>query len=400
MISASIYQIFGTLRQFIESNLPAAGNSLLVDLSILLIIVVTAVACFYITELLMLGVEWIVSFTETTWDDDLLNHRLIRTVSQLTPALMVKAMLNGFYPNHHYILHIITTVYIGVVALFIVFIFMDNLYEALFKRPRFKAFAVKGIFQMVKLVIGAFTGLYIVAYLIHIPTWSIIKALGAAAAVLLLIFQNTLLGLVASIQLWGNKMLQIGDWIVSEKHAANGEVIDISLTTIKVKNWDNSITTIPPYALVNDSFRNYQPMRDSGGRRVDRSIIIDVNSVRFLSKDELESLRKRGWLDGLGADSAAQQINLGLLRAYLESWLTAHRRVRADLLLMVRQMEPTQYGLPLQLYFFTDATVWKEYEKVQSDIFDHVFAIIREFGLTIYQTPAADDVRSLAKQTK
>ena len=212
----------------------------------------------------------------------------------------------------------------------------------------------------------------------------------------MLVFKDTILGLVASIQLTANKMVHRGDWIVDDKHGINGEVLDVSLTTVKVKNWDNSVSTIPPYNLVSESFRNYEPMREDGGRRIDRAIYIDMNTVRFLSADEIEKLRKDGWLDGLDMEEAARTVNLGLLRRYLEHYIAMHPLVNTRMIYMIRQLAPTQAGLPLQLYFFTTRTEWKAFEKVQSDIFDHVYAVVRHFGLSMFQSPAGTDISRAA----
>ena len=199
----------------------------------------------------------------------------------------------------------------------------------------------------------------------------------------------------ASVQLTANNMLHRGDWIEAEKHGANGEVLDVSLTTVKVRNWDNSVTTVPPYSLISESFRNYEPMRVSGGRRVDRSVYIDINSVRFCTADELRELSEEGWLDGIGIEDARREVNLRLLRRYLEHYLSTNPLVNTEMLHMVRQLDPTQSGVPLQLYFFTRTTEWHEYENAQGDIFDHVYAIVSRFGLRIYQTPAGADLRAL-----
>lgn len=226
---------------------------------------------------------------------------------------------------------------------------------------------------------------------------AILTALGASAAVIMLVFRDTILGLVASVQLTANKMLHRGDWITCEKHDINGEVLDISLTTVKIRNWDNSVTTVPPYMLVSESFRNFQPMRSSGARRVERSVYIDVNTVRKLSGSEIDTLCKKGLLNSTdGLSGAEDNVNLRLFRQYMEFWLSHQKEVESDSLCMVRQMPPTPSGLPVQFYFFTSTVEWKEYEKIQSDIFDHIYATVGEFGLRIFQTPAGTDISNLS----
>ncbi|MDE5661498.1 MAG: mechanosensitive ion channel family protein, partial [Muribaculaceae bacterium] len=220
---------------------------------------------------------------------------------------------------------------------------------------------------------------------------AILTALGASAAVLMLVFQDTILGLVASIQLTANKMLQRGDWIEDKANDVNGEVLEVTLTAVKVRNWDNSVSTVPPYSLLKGSFRNYQPMRRSGGRRVERPIYIDMNTVRFCTPEELDALSAAGWLEGIDADKAAHTVNLQLLRRYLERYLSTHPEINHDMTCMVRQLSPTQSGLPLELYFFIANVEWVSFERIASDIFDHVYAVVRHFGLAIYQTPSGID---------
>lgn len=356
------------------------------------IIALTAVASYYAMRVVETILMYFIEKSPTKWDDDLLNIRFLKAVSQLMPAIVVALLLPQFFRNRDLAVNwvsIVTSTYILWVSVYIVSVFLTNLYNAFSKRKRFRPYAVKGIFQMAKLLIYALAIIINISLLIGKSPLSILMAMGASAAILMLVFKDTILGLVASVQLTANKMLHKGDWIIVDSHGANGEVIDISLTTVKVRNWDNSVTTIPPYSLVSESFKNYQPMRRSGGRRVDRSVLINAGSVRFLSADELRSLDADGWLEGLEISDAARQVNLRLLRRYLEHYLATDKRVRHDMLTMVRQMEPTATGLPLQLYFFTNETRWKEFEQIQSDIFDHVYAIINRFGLEIYQLAAS-----------
>lgn len=351
-------------------------------------IAMCAVTAYYLAR----GAESIftrlIAKTETTWDDDLLEGRFLRALAQLAPALVVNWLLPMFFGKTEQTfrwVELVTDLYILWIVVLIVNTFIDNLFEAFHKRENLQSYAVKGLFQMVKLIVIGLGAITTISLFAHRSPMAILTALGASAAILMLVFKDTILGLVASIQLTANNMVKRDDWIIVDKHNANGEVIDISLTTVKVRNWDNSITTIPPYSLVSESFRNYQPMRDAGGRRVDRSILIDANSVRFCSAEELDRLDKAGWLDGMDVATAKRQVNLQLLRTYLEKYLSEHELVNQDMLHMVRQMEPTSMGLPLQLYFFTIKTEWKAFEKVQSDIFDHVYAVIHEFGLRVYQ---------------
>ncbi len=380
------------VAQYITGSVPAFTVIMLVVTALM------AIAAYYIVKYLLGFVEKIISHSSTDWDDDLINQSLLKAISQLAPAIFVSWAIPTYFAYDVESLvwmSKLTSLYIVVAAVRVVTIFVGNLYMALAHRPRYKMYAVKGVFQMFKLIVIGVGVIVGVSILIGRSPVAIITALGASAAVLMLVFKDTILGLVASVQLTANNMLHRGDWIVAEKHDANGEVIDVSLTTVKVRNWDNSVTTVPPYSLVSESFKNYEPMRESGGRRVDRSIYIDANSVRFCTSAELESLRADGWLEGLDVAEAAREINLGLLRRYLEHYLATNPEVNSEMLHMVRQLAPTSSGLPLQLYFFTRTTEWQAYENVQGDIFDHVYAVIGRFGLRIYQTPAGADLRSL-----
>lgn len=358
-------------------------------------IALAMVVSYYVTEGVLWVVSKIVGLTETTWDDDLLNGRFMRALSQLTPALVANWLIPAFFFRDIGTVHwvkVILQLYILATIAYIICILVRNLYDAMYKRERTKMYAVKGVFDMVQLVLVGAALIIGISLVWGRSPGAILTALGASAAVLMLVFKDTILGLVAGVQLTVNKMLHAGDWIIAEKHGINGEVVEVSLTTVKVKNWDNSISTVPPYALITESFRNYEPMRESGGRRVERSIFIDVNSVRFLDHETIQRLDKMGLLKGVKKEDVDHMVNLGLLRRYLDAWLSKHPDVNLKMLHMVRQMEPTQSGLPLQLYFFTKYTEWKKFEQVQSDIFDHVYAVINEFGLTIFQTPSGKDI--------
>lgn len=389
--------MFREIKLFLMQHIDCGEYSHLVTMVIILLgIAVAAALSYYVCKGLLYMAEWMIEKSPTKWDDDLIDRHFMRGVSQLAPALLVNWLLPALFSakeqDEVQWVSDLTSLYILWVIVRILNIFIGNVYQAFSKRKRFRPYAVKGIFQMLKLVVIAAGIIITVSILLGKQPMVILTALGASAAVLMLVFKDTILGLVASVQLTANKMLHRGDWIVMPRHDVNGEVLDVSLTTVKIRNWDNSVTTIPPYVLVSDSFSNYEPMRQSGGRRVDRSIYIDINTVGFCTEERIDRLRTAGRLEGVSDLRAAETVNLSLFRNYLERWLAAHPDVNEDMLLMVRQMEPTQAGLPLQLYFFLRTTEWKAFERVQSDIFDHVYAVIREFGLAIYQRPAGTDI--------
>lgn len=384
--------MFEQLRLILDQYLPGVFVR---EAVLLLIIAVIAVVAYFMARVLMIEVEKLIIRSKSELDDIIFNKALCTSIARLVPALVVNHCLPQLIDNTtslHRWIQTLTNLYVLVAIIYLCITLIKNLYNLMEVNPRTKKYAVKGIFQMVRLIIiciGVIVGLSLI--LGREPT-AIVTAIGASAAVLMLVFKDTILGLVASVQLSANRMLKKDDWIVCDSHGVNGTVIDVSLTTVKVRNWDNSISTIPPYTLVSDSFRNYQAMRDSGGRRVERSVLIDLNTVRFLDSSELENLRRRGRLEGIDTEGATEMVNLHLLRLYLDRYLSRDHRVNTAMLYMVRQMQPTAQGLPLQLYFFAHATEWRSYERVQSDIFDHVYAIINEFGLRIFQSPAGTDI--------
>lgn len=339
--------------------------------------------------------------TETEWDDDLLDRHMLSAFSQLAPALLLLWLLPEVaHKSEAWSLWLgkLCRFYIVWVVVRIVCLFLQNLYMGLEKRNMLTTHNLSVLVQAGKLVaigVGVIIGLSI---LFDRSPLSVLTAFGASAAILMLVFKDTIMGLVAGVQLSANGMLHKGDWIVSDKAHANGEVIDVKLTTVKVRNWDNSITTIPPYTLVSDSFHNYQNMRRVGARRVARSINIDMNTIGFLSEERLAALRSAGHLAGLGEpEEEGRTINISLFRRYLEYYLSHHPEVRVKdkdnsaIVMMVRQLQPTAQGLPLELYFFTNRTNWKRFETLQSDIFDHVYAMLPCFGLRMYQAPAGTD---------
>lgn len=390
--------MLSSIREYLFDNITCVGSGVIITLLLVAITACSATLFYYAAKELLLFLEKLIMRSPTQWDDDLITPRFLKALSQLAPAICVRWMLPSFFQEDDSTfrwLSSLTSLYIVAAVVVILVIMIGNLYGAVTSREALKRFAVKGIFQMFKIIIISIGVIVGISIILGISPTVVMTSLGASAAVLMLVFKDTILGLVASVQLTGNKMLREGDWIVSDKNNANGEVIDVSLTTIKIRNWDNSISTIPPYSLVTESFRNYEEMRRLGARRVDRSFFIDANSVRFLTPGELSALAAEGWLDE-AETAAARTVNFGLLRRYLESYLRRHPEVVQNATLMVRQLEPTPSGLPLQLYFFTSLTKWEDFEALQSDISDYVYAVVGRFGLRIFQTPAGNDISRLA----
>ena len=284
----------------------------------------------------------------------------------------------------------VNTIYLIAVVTKLLCTFLSSLYELSNKKNSLRNHPLKGVYQMLKIVVVCIALIIIVSVLIDKNPGYILTALGASAAVLMLVFKDMILGLVAGVQLSANDMLRPGDWISMPKYGADGDVIEVTLTTVKVQNWDKTITTIPPYALVSDSFQNWRGMKESGGRRVKRSVYIDMRSITFCTEEQMAEFEQKGWLTGIEREDKFV-VNLHVFRNYLEVYLRSHHRVNQQLIIMVRQLQPTAQGLPLELYFFSDGTDWVPYEHLQSEIFEHVFAVMPTFGLRVFQSPMGID---------
>jgi len=298
---------------------------------------------------------------------------------------------------------------------------LDYTNELYARRPEARNRPLKGYIQVLKIIIFCTAAILIIAVLIEQSPLLLLSGLGAMAAVLLLVFKDTILSLVASVQLTSNDMLRVGDWIEMPSMGADGDVVDIALHTIKVQNFDKTITTIPTHHLISDAFRNWRGMNESGGRRIKRALTLDQNSVRFLNDDEVASMKRFHLLDDyiarkqdeiadwnaheLSSDgdeiNARRITNIGTLRAYVIAYLKNHSRIASDdFTLLVRQLPPGPQGLPLEIYCFTNTVKWGEYEAIQADIFDHMLSIISEFGLRIFQQPTGMDLAELGYFTK
>ncbi len=313
------------------------------------------------------------------------------------------------------IISMVTRLWIILFSLLTVYAILDALLDISRQNRSLRELPLRGIFQSIKLITAIMAIVFGISTIIGKSPVILFSGLGAMTAVLMLIFKDPIMGLVGGIQLSANRMLSVGDWLEMPKYGADGDVIDVTLTSVKVQNWDKTITTIPTYALIADSFKNWRGMQESGGRRIMRSIRIDATSVHFLSETQIESLRKAALLtdyidtrlDEINRYNAEQDLtcpingrrltNLGTFRAYLNQYLRNHPGIHPHMTLMVRQLEPDSNGLPIQIYAFAGTTVWSEYEGIQSDIFDHVLAVVPQFGLRLHQTPTGHDIRAAVR---
>ncbi|WP_308725898.1 mechanosensitive ion channel family protein [Metapseudomonas otitidis] len=345
---------------------------------------------------------------------------LIKRLANVVPALVLTAGVKVVPGLPAALVTVVTNVCAAFIILTLalaISALLDIVNSLYNRRPDAHLRPIKGYLQVLKIAVFAIAAILMVASLIDRSPLILLSGLGAMAAVLMLIFQDTLLSLVASVQITSNDIIRVGDWVEMPQLNADGDVIDIALHTVKVQNWDKTITTIPTKRFITDSFKNWRGMQESGGRRIKRSLYLDQNSVHFLSADEQAGLRRFRLLDSYlkakesellswnaQLDESArlpvnsrQLTNIGTFRAYVEQYLRHHPEIRQDMTLLVRQMAPTADGLPLELYCFTSTTTWARYEAIQSDIFDHLLAILPEFGLRVFQHPSGADLRELQR---
>ncbi len=341
------------------------------------------------------AVHRITASTKATWDDYLFSKKMLRGFCRVIDPIVVYILLPLAFNDMPQLLAVlmkVCEVYLIIVTLMLINTFLNTLYQMSNEHEHLRNRPLKGVYQMIKLISVSVGVIVAIAILMDSDATSIIAGLGASAAVLMLIFKDSILGLVAGVQLSANDMLRPGDWITMTKYGANGVVEEVSLTIVKVRNFDKTVTTIPPYALVSDSFQNWRGMWDTGARRIMRSIYIDVSTVRFLSADELENFAAEGLIDPSLAGSSRPVENLKVYRHYLKNYLTNYPEIDQNQMIMVRQLQPTPEGVPVELYCFTNTTVWPEYERIQADIFDHVLAITPRFGLKVFQRISSSDI--------
>lgn len=349
-----------------------------------------------------------------------LSHKLLRRISYIIQAAVVFLQANVWLEQESFLLRLVDVGAEQCIILFALLAFFTllDIFQAFTNlRTTRSQFPLKGLLQTVKLIASLLTGILLVSLLMDKSPLLLLSGLGAISAVLLLVFKDPILGLVAGIQLSANNMLSVGDWLEMPKYGADGDVVDIALTTVKVRNWDKTITTVPTYALISDSFKNWRGMSEAGGRRIKRSVFLQMSSIEFLDENTLGRLFKADLLTPYLEAKLAQiketntssktdmsiltngrrLTNIGTFRQYLLSYLKSHENIRGDMTLMVRQLQSTNEGLPIEIYAFTTTTAWDEYESIQADIFDHVLAILSEFKLQVHEAPTGHDLRLLKR---
>ena len=331
---------------------------------------------------------------ESKWDDYLLSDVVMKDICRLITTIAVYALIPFALLNIAWqsLVLKVCQIYIIILCMKLICTVISSIYSMTTEHEKLKDHTLKGFFQMIKLLVICIGTIIIISTLIGKNPIAILTGLGAGTALVMLVFQDTIKGFVAGIQLMANDMLRPGDWITMPKYGADGDVMEVTLTTVKVRNWDKTIITVPPYALVNDSFQNWRGMFDFGGRRIKRSINIDMNTVRFCTKEEMLRFRKEPWMEGF-EETGTEEVNLYIFRHYIEHYLRNHPKVNSEMIMTVRQLQPTAQGMPVELYFFSADTAWLKYEHLQAEVFDHVLAMLHIFGLKVFQSPTGMDIQ-------
>lgn len=360
------------------------------EMIIAALLVILAIGLDYLCQAIFVGsMKKLAQHTHYQWDSLLLKRKVVHHLVHTIPGILVYVLLPlAFIRGKGLLLlsqkicavYIVFALLLAINGFILVFLDMYNMRQGNKNRP------IKGFMQVLQVLLFFIGGIVIIAILIGKSPASLFAGLGASAAILMLVFKDTILGFVAGIQLSANDMLRPGDWITVPGSNANGIVQEITLNTVKIQNFDNTISTIPPYTLVSASFQNWRGMVESGGRRVMKSIFLDLNTIKFCTPDMLNTFRKEiPLLADYKPDEGVTPTNSQMFRVYVEKYLTSLPVVNTDLDLIISQLQSTEYGVPIQIYFFSRNKIWKEYERIQSDIFDHFFAMVPKFELKVYQ---------------
>lgn len=375
---------------------------------ILLIIILFALA---VDAVIRIGVarvlQQIVSRTKATWDDHIFNKDVIKRLCNFVTPTIIYILLpiafsstDGSNDGMHLILERGVEVWMVVACIRFVNVLLKVLFDIAEQHPAWQGKPIKGLLQTGQGIVMGIGAILIVSILIDKSPTLLLTGLGASAAVLMLIFKDSILGLVAGVQLAANNMLKVGDWISMPSRGIDGEVEEVSLTTIKVRGWDKTLQTLPPYLLISEPFQNWQAMRSSGGRRIKRSLNVDMNSIRFADEAYIEQLRSNEQSRALIEDIATQSdegetlTNLDLFMRAMNNYLLHHPRVNPNMTIMVRQLQPSEWGLPIEMYCFSADVNWVPYENLQTEIISYVVAAAPLFGLRMYQAPSGRDLRA------
>jgi miniconductance mechanosensitive channel len=386
--------------------------------AVVAVLLLSAAANFVAKRYIVAGFTYAISRTKTRWDDSVLRQTTLKRLARLAPALVIYLLTPNALEGLDWAISFIRSA-VMIYMIIILMLALDSLLntaEDIYQKYRAsKQVPIKGFIQVLKLIVYFLAAILVISILLNKTPVFLLSGIGALAAVMMLVFRDAILGFVAGIQLAANKMVSVGDWIEMPKYGADGDVLEVALTTVKVQNWDKTITTIPTYALISDSFKNWRGMSESGGRRIKRSVNFDMSSIRFCDeemlaryekiqyiaeyieqkKDELEAFNQSTNVDNASLANGRRMTNIGTFRAYVIAYLRHHPMINQDMTFLVRQLQPSQYGLPIEIYVFSKDKVWANYEAIQADIFDHILAVVPEFDLRAYQNPTGADFRML-----
>jgi miniconductance mechanosensitive channel len=392
----------------------------------------TAVIILFIFSYLAYYVTWkvirklllpIFQRSKNKFDDLLVKHEFFRRIAYLVPAILLYHLSDkslDIFPDYVGTFNSIIEIFFVVIAVLITDSMLSTLNDFYDRYDFAKDHPIKGLVQITKIIIYVIAGLIIIGNLVNKDLSSLIIGMGTISAVLMLIFKDPILGFVGGLQLIFNKMLSIGDWITMSKFGADGIVLEINLTTVKVQNWDKTIVTIPTYSLISDSFQNWRGMEEAGGRRIKRAVYIDMDSIAFCTEEMLEKFKKivvlKPYLEAKEKELKAynkkfntdpesvvngrRQTNIGVFRAYLKAYLKNRQDIHNNMTFLVRQLPLSEKGLPIEIYVFTKTTDWAEYEDIQADIFDHILAVVPEFNLRVYEFPSNSGIKELIKTSQ
>lgn len=415
------YQILIKLQDwFIALGLEEKRAVLFASLTVLAIVLFLSWVIFVlITRVVLVIIKRLTVKSATNWDNIFFEQKVFTRLSHLVPAILLYhgvAIAMAAYPKTVGILQSITYLYMIIAGILVVNGIINSMHEIYNSMDASQNRSIKSYVQVVKIFVYIMGLGIAMSVIFKRDLTALFAGIGAMAAVIMLVFKDSILGLVAGIQLSANDMVRLGDWIQMPSRGADGDVIDISLNTVKVQNWDKTISTIPTYALVSESFTNWRGMQDSGGRRIKRSINIDMRSIHFLTNEEIEKLRKiqiiRDYIDSRQNEvkqynkehdvdesmpvNGRRLTNIGTFRFYIEEYLKRHPKIHQDMTFLIRHLQPDEKGLPIEIYVFSNNQEWVGYEGIQSDIFDHILAVIPHFGLRVHQSPTGNDIASLA----
>ncbi|MEH7238686.1 mechanosensitive ion channel family protein [Bacillus sp. JJ1562] len=397
---------------------PTWAHYLAVVLMILFIVIICMVANFITKKVIITIITRIVTKTKFQWDNMLVERKVFRRLSHIVPAIIIHYFASSFKYEH--LIQLGANTYIIIVALMVLSSLLDAINDIYQTHEISKTRPIKGYIQVVKIIVITFGIILVIANLMGKSPLLLLSGIGALSAVLMLIFKDSLLGLVAGVQLTTNDMVRVGDWIEMPKYGADGDVIDISLVTVKVQNFDKTITSIPSYALISDFFINWRGMQTSGGRRIKRSLFIDTNSITFCTEEMIEKFKQIQLISDYITNreheiedynieheinknnpvNGRALTNIGVFRAYVSNYIHQHPGINQEMTMMVRQLAPTEHGLPLEIYAFSNDVRWAVYETTQADIFDHLFAVAPEFGLRLFQNPSGHDLKTMMLEEK